>query len=268
MGKGNRNQKSTRGRGGGGKSQRVHDKGTLYQDMDQMSLREKDESDEGSSTETSSSEGEEGENCDIQIPFTVAMWDLNHCDPKRCSGRKLARLEMIKELRLGHKFSGLCLSPMGVNCVAPCDKEIVLAHGAAVIDCSWARIDETPFNKMKSAHPRLLPYLVAANPVNYGKPSKLNCVEALAAAFYITGFPDIAAHYLSKFGWGPTFIDINKELLDAYAGCKDSREVVEVQNKYMENALKEKEEAKKEIDLPPSYSDYEDDSESDSQLDS
>jgi pre-rRNA-processing protein TSR3 len=66
---------------------------------------------------------------------------------KRCSGRKLARLEMIKELRLGHKFSGLCLSPMGVNCVAPCDKEIVLAHGAAVIDCSWARIDETPFNK-------------------------------------------------------------------------------------------------------------------------
>ena len=107
--------------------------------------------------------------------------------------------------------------------------------GTSVIDCSWARLHDTPFNKMKSGHPRLLPWLVAANPVNYGKPCKLNCVEALAASFYICGYPDVASAYIDRF-----FIDINEELLEKYSACKNSEEVIKVQNDHLEVMEKEK----------------------------
>merc|ERR1711862_398340 len=188
----------------------------------------------------SENDSEDSSDNEIEVPFQVAMWDLAHCDPKRCSGRKLARLGLIKELKLGKRFPGLCLSPQGKNTISPADTGIILEQGISVIDCSWAKIDETPFSRMKSGFPRLLPYLVAANPVNYGKPCKLNCVEALAAAFYITGHKEVAVKYLDRFSWGPSFIDINKELLDKYSECKNSEEVIKVQNDHLEVMEKEK----------------------------
>merc|ERR1712126_213980 len=203
----------------------------------------------------SNEDSESEEEKELDIDFQVAMWDVGHCDPKRCSGRKLARLGLVKELKLGARFPGLCLSPVGTNCVSPDDKSIIKDKGVSVIDCSWARIDETPFHKMKSSHPRLLPYLVAANPVNYGKPCKLNCVEALAAAMYICGYKEEARHYMGKFSWGHAFIELNSELLEEYSKCDSSKEVLEVQDKVLAK-LAEEDAAKRndEIDLPASES--------------
>ncbi|KAJ2744529.1 ribosome biogenesis protein tsr3 [Coemansia sp. BCRC 34301] len=185
---------------------------------------------------------EEGTKSCITVP--LGMWDFDHCDPKRCSGRKLARMGLVKEFRLGQVFKGVVMSPEGKQVVSRADLPIMQQYGAAMIDCSWARIDEVPFNRIKAHHNRLLPYLVAANPVNYGKPWRLNCVEALAAAFYVVGWDEIGDELMGKFKWGHGFKELNAPLLKKYAACESNTEVLGVQNEWMasidrENMLRE-----------------------------
>ncbi|KAI0791163.1 DUF367-domain-containing protein, partial [Abortiporus biennis] len=159
--------------------------------------------------------------------------DFDHCDPKRCSGKRLARMGLIQDLKVGQRFRGIVVSPKGTLPVSPADRDIVEKNGLAVVECSWARLDDVPFGKIASPNERLLPYLVATNPVNYGKPWRLNCVEALAAAFYITGFDSYAEKLLSAFGWGHAFYEVNKIFIDEYKKCSSSAEVVETQEKLL-----------------------------------
>jgi pre-rRNA-processing protein TSR3 len=96
--------------------------------------------------------------------------------------------------------------PNAKTTISPADRELLEQYGSAVVECSWARVKEVPFSKIGGKCERLckfvnlgrdqvqnivsssaVPYLVAANSVNYGKPWRLNCAEALAASFYICG---------------------------------------------------------------------------------
>ena len=71
----------------------------------------------------------------------------------------------------------------------------------------------------------VVPYLLPANPTNYGRPWRLNCVEALAACFFICGHSDWAEQVLSPFSYGPAFLDINDPVLSSYASCANEEEV-------------------------------------------
>lgn len=190
------------------------------------------------------------------MPCTLAMYDFNQCDPKRCSGRKLARFNLISTLNLSAKFTGIMLSPIGEATISPADRDHILNNGLGVIDCSWNEFSTTPIKKLKVNEHRLLPYLVAANTVNYGRPFKLTCAEALAAGLYIIGEKAAAEKLMDTFSWGRTFLKLNEEALDLYASCSNSKEVIQKQNEYIKKCEEEATAMKnQEIDLPPGFSD-------------
>ncbi|KAI1135486.1 DUF367-domain-containing protein [Hypoxylon sp. FL0543] len=180
--------------------------------------------------------------------FKAACWDLNHCDPKRCSGKKLIRLGLMRDLHLGQRHNGVIITPNGKHKLSPADKELMEQYGAAVVECSWARTKEVQWNKVGGKCERLLPYLVAANTVNYGKPLRLNCVEALAAAFYICGHSDWAEEVLKPFNYGESFLAINSKLLKKYAACADEDEIVKTEQEWMERLDREHAESRENAD--------------------
>ncbi|GAB0493347.1 hypothetical protein MMPV_004628 [Pyropia vietnamensis] len=167
------------------------------------------------------------------------MWDFNQCDPRRCSGRRLVRAGAIRSLRLTQPCRGLLLTPTATVALSPADGDTLRRGGLTVVDCSWARVDEIDWRVLRGGVPRLLPFLLAANPVNYGRPLKLTCAEALAAGLWIGGERNQARAVMAHFGWGHSFFALNAELLDAYAAAADSAGVVAAQAAYIDSCERE-----------------------------
>lgn len=149
------------------------------------------------------------------------------------------KVGLMRGLHLGQRFNGVIITPNGKHVVSPADKDLLETYGAAVVECSWARTKEIQWNKVGGKCERLLPYLVAANTVNYGKPWRLNCAEALAAAFAICGHLDWATQVLEPFSYGEAFLKINASLLRKYAECEDEKAVKKTEEEWIERLEKE-----------------------------
>ena len=169
------------------------------------------------------------------MPAPLFVYHADQCDPKKCTGKKLVRFKLAKMGPLNKVRKGsVLLSPLAKHAISRGDRKAVLQRGLVVLDCSWERVEEE-FRRIKHmVKPRSLPYLIAANPVNYGRPFKLSSVEAFAAALYIIGEREQASIVLSKFKWGLNFLALNKEPLDEYAKAESSEEVVSAQGLFMD----------------------------------
>ncbi len=165
-------------------------------------------------------------------PIRLLAYHAGQCDPKKCTSRRLERLGLMTFVpRLTALSRGIVLlTPKAERALSPEDGPRAERHGLAIVDVSWKR--ET-FPVVPHAVGRALPYLLAANPVNYGKPFVLSSVEALAAALVVFGRESEARTILSKFAWGERFLLLNREPLEAYARAKDSTDVVTAQAEFV-----------------------------------
>ena len=154
----------------------------------------------------------------------------NSCDPRKCTVKKLERAGFLKIFTKLPQVprNSLLLDPTAEQALSPADRFV---KSITVLDCSWEVLDTADVKSWRIR--RALPFLMAANPVNFGKPCKLSSVEALAAALYIMGEQEQAKSILSKVNWGIRFLEVNKEPLDEYSCAKDSTEVVAIQALYL-----------------------------------
>ena len=169
----------------------------------------------------------------------AALWilDLGGDDPKKCSAKKMIRFGHAREVRSSLAFPPriILLNPFSQRALSPADGDAARRKGIGVIDCSWRDAEKMFARRALSTRyeSRALPYLLAANPVNWGKPARLSTLEAFAASLYIIGIKDQATDILRIFTWGENFLDLNGELLEHYSRAENSQEIVSIQSQYL-----------------------------------
>lgn len=170
----------------------------------------------------------------------IAVYNARQCDPKKCTALKLEHHGLVRgvtQVRFLPKRA-VVLNPFSETAFSPADRDRIENFGLAALDCSWEKAERFLSTHVRGTS-RCLPVLIAGNPVNFGKPTKLSTLEALVAALFIAGFREQASELLAMYKWGHTFLELNREMLETYAGAKDSADVVELQKQFITNRERE-----------------------------
>lgn len=168
------------------------------------------------------------------FPVRITIYHAAQDDPKKNTALRLKRRglsRIVTKARFLPKRA-IVLNPFSEIAFSPADRERIEQFGLAALDCSWEHAQKVMQGHVKGTS-RCLPILIAGNPVNFGKLTKLTTAEAIAAALYIAGFKEESEHLLGIFTWGHTFFELNGMLLDNYGTAKDSTEIVDMQTRLL-----------------------------------
>ena len=165
------------------------------------------------------------------------IYHTNEDDPKKCTALKLGKYRYARLCdRMGMlPYGSILLDPFAEKAVSKEDTGIAHQNRILAVDCSWEEAERIfPLvRKKRKLNARALPFLVAANPVNYGKPFQLSTIEAFAAVLFLLGATEQSETILNLYKWGPNFLKLNEIPLNTYARANTSSEVVEIQSEFI-----------------------------------
>lgn len=167
----------------------------------------------------------------------VVIYHTGQDDPKKNTALRLARFGKARLVDKVEKCprQAVLLNPFAKKAISREDLPAMRRNGLLALDCSWAQAEEAFPALLGKTKSRALPFLVAANPVNWGKPLRLTTAEAIGAALHIVGETRLARDVLSAVPFGDNFLELNRNPLEDYARCETSAQVVAAQMAYLDD---------------------------------
>ena len=173
------------------------------------------------------------------LKVRIYAYSLGQDEPAKCTSNKLCRFGYARRIVRVRQipWKAVLLNPFAAKVLTSADRGYAERWGMVVVDCSWERVREVKWGRLRGIH-RRLPLLLASNPVSYGKLARLSSIEALAASLYILGFKEDAERILRLYKWGEGFLKLNLEPLEAYRKALTTKDIEKIEAEYFSCSIR------------------------------